>query len=201
MYRYHTHYPDAYFEQAKYWPLIIILHGSGERDIPFEELQQHAYFQASYQLTAARFPALVTVPQCPAGERWNPEKLEELSLQLLADEKVDSRRIALCGFSMGGYGCWHTAARYPNRYSAIAPICGGGNIEDAEALCSTAIWAFHGAKDPIIPVDETYRMIDALTAAGAEPLLTIYENGEHNVWDETLASPALYYWLLQQNNN
>lgn len=198
MYRYYTQYPKGYFESSKYWPLIIILHGSGERTISFEELQHHAYFQSCYDFTAELYPALLVVPQCPENEHWEPEKIEELVLQLLADEKVDSQRISLCGFSMGGYGCWHTAARYPERYSAIAPICGGGNVEDAELLRQTSVWAFHGALDTVVSVAESYRMIDALNAVGAEPLLTIYENGEHNVWEETFASPALYAWLLQE---
>ena len=198
MYQYTTHYPDGYHTDcSKRWPLIICLHGSGERDIPFAELATHQYFQPMFTLTSTRYPAVVAVPQCPQEEWWVPERVEELCVHLLDSRCVDAARIYLCGFSMGGYGTWSTAAHYPQRYAAIAPICGGGEVSDAAVLREIPAWVFHGAMDDVVSVQKSLEMVEALTTAGGNPRLTVYNDGGHNVWEETFANPELYEWFLQ----
>jgi predicted peptidase len=201
-YRHHIHYPDGYAsEDGRRWPLLIALHGAGERNVPLEALRQHHYFQPMYRLTAADYPCIVVVPQCPPREYWEPARVEALLAHLLDHEAADADRVYLTGFSMGGYGTWHTAAAYPHRYAALAPICGGGNPADAAHIMHIPTWAFHGAKDDVVPLEETLEMVAALRAAGAEPQLTIYPEGAHAVWDETWENPELYAWFLRHRRS
>ncbi|OPZ83411.1 MAG: esterase [bacterium ADurb.Bin429] len=197
-YRHYIHYPDDYASDAgRRWPLILALHGAGERNVPLETLKQHHYFLPMYRLTTAEYAGIVVIPQCPPREYWEPEALDALLAHLLNSEAVDEDRVYLTGFSMGGYGTWYTAAAYPHRFAAIAPICGGGNPADAVALKAMPTWAFHGAKDDVVPVEETLEMVAALRALGGEPRVTIYPGGTHGVWDETWKNPELYAWFLE----
>jgi predicted peptidase len=118
----------------------------------------------------------------------------------------DAAHRAITGLSMGGYGAWNLGVSYPEKFAAIAPICGGGegiavllaSREKAGALKTLGVWAFHGAKDPVVPVTESERMVAALKKAGvAEVKLTIYPEAGHDSWTETYRNPALYEWLLQ----
>jgi predicted peptidase len=105
------------------------------------------------------------------------------------------------GFSMGGYGTWLTAGQYPDLLAAISPVCGGGDTRDVERLKDIPTWTFHGAKDPVVPVEETLNMVDAIIKAGGHPKVTIYAEGDHGVWDETFANPELYAWLLEHRRS
>jgi predicted peptidase len=202
LYRHVVHYPDGYRTGGvERWPLLIALHGAGERDIAPEVLQTHPTFQSMSRLTATYYPCIVVIPQCPPRQHWEPERVAALRAALIGGAAVDARRIYLTGFSMGGYGTWFTAAAFPAHYAAIAPICGGGNPADAPRLKELPTWAFHGAKDDVVPVEETLEMIAALRATGAIPKLTIYPEGTHAVWDETWANPELYAWLLAHRRN
>ena len=199
-YEYYPHYPDGYHEDTeKRWPVLITLHGAGERDVTLHALQRHHYYLPMYELTSRQFPCLVVVPHCPPKQQWEPKKLRALVEELLKSERIDPDRVYVNGFSMGGYGAWLTAGAYPHLFAAIAPVCGGGDPRDAAVLKDLPTWAFHGAKDPVVPVEETLEMIDALLRAGGHPRVTIYPDGDHNVWDETFANPELYIWLLQQH--
>jgi predicted peptidase len=118
---------------------------------------------------------------------------------------IDTNRVYLTGLSMGGYGTWKLATAHPERFAAIAPICGGGEIIDvllaerrkAADLKALGIWAFHGAKDPVVPVEESERMVNALMRAGCTDVqLTIYPEAGHESWTEAYANPKLYDWFL-----
>ncbi len=125
----------------------------------------------------------------------------QLALVALLDEvsatyAIDDDRLYVTGLSMGGYGTWGLAARQPNRFAAIAPICGGGDPTKAASFAHVPVWAFHGGKDSVVPVRRTQEMIEALRATGAEARLTIYPDADHDSWTETYANPKLYEWLL-----
>jgi predicted peptidase len=119
--------------------------------------------------------------------------------------KVDINRVYLTGLSMGGYGTWDLGLRHPERFAAIVPICGGGELinvllangQKAQALKSLGVWAFHGAKDPIVPLDESQRMVNILKKKGGQDVrLTVYPEAGHDAWTETYNNPELYQWLL-----
>jgi predicted peptidase len=119
---------------------------------------------------------------------------------------VDKTRVYLTGLSMGGYGTWNLGLAYPERFAAIAPICGGGEViavllaqgERGAALKSLGVWAFHGAKDPVVPVEESERMISLLKRVGVKDLeLTVYPDAEHDSWTQTYDNQELYDWFLR----
>jgi len=150
-------------------------------------------------------PFIVASPQCPTGERWKTEALAALLDEIEANYRVDATRVYVTGLSMGGYGTWAMANEYPNRFAAIAPICGGGEIvpillagrDKRAALKSLGIWAFHGAKDPVVKLEESEKMVDAFKQIGATDVrLTVYPEATHDAWTETYDNPKLYEWLL-----
>src|SRR6266542_98610 len=152
------------------------------------------------------FPFIVVSPQCPSGERWHDDVLLALLDDVIAKLKVDTNRIYLTGLSMGGYGSWSLGIKYPERFAAIAPICGGGETIDvlltsrqkSAALKSLGVWAFHGAKDPVVKLEESERMIAALKKAGVkEAELTVYPEAQHDSWTETYSNEKLYEWFLR----
>jgi predicted peptidase len=119
---------------------------------------------------------------------------------------VDSKRVYLTGLSMGGYGTWSLASTHPERFAAVVPICGGGetihvllaNPAKVQSIQSLGVWAFHGAKDPVVPLSESERMIGAFKKAGCKEVeLTVYPNAQHDSWTEAYNNPRLYDWLLE----
>ncbi len=193
------------YEQApqKRWPLILFLHGAGERGT-------NAWLVATHgppKLVGSKpeFPFIVASPQCPPGQTWSNETVLALLDELLEQHRVDPARVYLTGLSMGGYGTWSLGLTAPERFAAIVPICGGGDPikvlladpKQAEALKSLPVWAFHGAKDPVVRVDESERMINALKRFGCrEVQLTVYPEAGHDSWSEAYNNPQLYDWLL-----
>ena len=147
-------------------------------------------------------PFIVVTPQCPKGAWWNdPDQLNILSqliTEIEATYRIDKRRIYLTGLSMGGYGTWHLAAMEPDRFAAIAPICGGGNPRDAERIKDIPTWVFHGARDNVVPISESDKMVQAVRNAGANPIFTIYPKAGHDSWTESYANRDLYRWFLKQ---
>ena len=185
------------------WPLILFLHGAGERGDDLEIVKRHGV--PKLVEADSSFPFVAVSPQCPTGGRWHLylKTLGALLDDVTARYAVDPSRIYLTGLSMGGYGTWHLAARYPDRFAAIAPVCGGGLAsagfpDKARALRGVPVWAFHGALDTTVPVAESRRLVDALRAAGGDARLTIYPDAGHDSWTPTYADPALYDWLLAQ---
>ena len=202
--RYKLRLPEGYDAQsAKRWPTIFFLHGAGERGDNLEKVTVHGLLMIAKG--KPDFPFIVISPQCPAGETWRPETLFALLDDVAVRHAVDEKRIYLTGLSMGGYGSWDLAVRRPERFAAVAPICGGGvtiNIRLARRtkdhpLKSLPVWAFHGGKDTVVPVNESERMVEALKELGNENVkLTVYPEAGHNSWTESYDNPKLYEWFL-----
>ncbi|MGE0760908.1 MAG: prolyl oligopeptidase family serine peptidase [Pirellulaceae bacterium] len=188
--------PKGYEQQPTPWPLLLFLHGAGERGDDLELVKKHG----PPKLIAAgkEFPFVVVSPQCPTGKWWEPIELVALIDDICAKYRIDPDRIYVTGLSMGGFGSWRLAAYAPDRLAAIAPICGGGEAYWARQFAHLPVWAFHGAKDPGVPLERSQAMIDALKKAGAEPKFTIYPDAAHDCWTVTYDDPALYEWLLAQ---
>ncbi len=142
------------------------------------------------------FPFVVVSPQSRRGG-WNTDALNALLDDVITHYKIDQERVYLTGLSMGGSGTWNLGCTHPERFAAIAPICGSGSPSFAKDLKSVAVWAFHGAKDRVVPVARTEAMIKALKEAGCDPKLTIYPEAGHDAWTETYNNPELYTWFLE----
>jgi predicted peptidase len=191
-------------QKGKSWPLMLFLHGSGERGNDVWKVAVHG--PPKSVTDHPDFPFILVSPQCPEGEHWSNVELLALLDEITGHYAVDRSRIYLTGLSMGGYGTWELGLTYPEKFAAIVPICGGGQLispllssrEKAEALKSLGVWAFHGAKDPVVPLQESERMVDGLKKAGATDVkLTVYPEAGHDSWTETYKNPELYQWLLR----
>jgi predicted peptidase len=204
--QYLTYLPKEYAVAGnKRWPLMLFLHGAGERGTNLQRVTIHG--PPKLLKEGRSFPFIVIAPQCPEGERWQTDSLLKLLEHVMAENRVDPGRVYLTGLSMGGYGTWKLALAYPEKFAAIVPICGGGDYIDAllanrtkaAALRSLPVWAFHGAKDNVVPLDESERMVNALKKAGVNDVkLTVYPEAAHDSWTETYNNPELYEWLLKQ---
>jgi predicted peptidase len=192
-----VHLPPQYdAEPGKRWPTIVFLHGSGERGDDMSHLWRYGILKRIRQ--GANLPFIVICPQCPANESWAPQQVIDLLDQILPQYRVDPERIYLTGLSMGGSGTWETAARFPARFAAIVPICGSGDPLEAERLKDLPVWAFHGAKDDVVPVSGTKDVVDALRKIGGRVRCTIYPEARHDSFTPAYATDELYTWLLEQ---
>lgn len=185
-------------EPGKKWPLLVFLHGSGESGSDVQKVKAHG---PPKQIAAGKeLPFIVVSPQAPDKPRrgWDVETLNTLLDDILAKYRVDEDRVYLSGLSMGGFGTWTWASANPERFAAIAPICGGGQPRiAARQLKNMPMWVFHGAKDDIVPIAESEAMVDALKKAGAAEIkFTVYPDAGHDSWTVTYDNPELYDWLL-----
>lgn len=197
--------PEGYDAKSeKRWPLILFLHGAGERGTNVWKVATHG--PPKHVTSKPDFPFIVVSPQCPEGRIWSNDKLLPLLDEIVRTHKVDRSRIYLTGLSMGGYGTWSLGLSHPEMFAAIAPICGGGEFispylsshDQPEALRSLGIWAFHGAKDPVVPLSETERMVELAKKLGIKEVkLTVYPEAAHDAWTEAYKNPELYQWLLE----
>lgn len=197
---------DYQAKGSKRWPLILFLHGAGERGAKISLVTVHGPPKIVKDKTD--FPFVLVSPQCPSNQRWDNDGLLALLDDVVAKYQVDKKRIYLTGLSMGGYGTWSLGLAYPERFAAIAPICGGGDIIDillpsrtkAAALKTLPVWAFHGAKDAVVKLTESERMVNALKSAGSREVnLTVYDDAGHDAWTETYNNPKLYEWFLKHS--
>jgi predicted peptidase len=145
-----------------------------------------------------QFPFIVVSPQCPKNRRWEPLEVKTLLDEIVEKYKADQDRIYVTGLSMGGFGTWSLAAYQPERFAAIVPICGGGEPITAKLFAHVPTWVFHGARDPVVPLERSEKMVEALKKSGGEVKFTVYPEAGHDAWTETYANPQLYEWLLQQ---
>ena len=217
-YKYQVFVPDNWSSNQK-WPIILFLHGVGERGTD-GLIQTQVGIATAIRNDRSRFPALVVMPQCLKEHRWTDPEMEELSLSALGSAsrefKGDPKRTYLTGLSMGGYGSWALAARYPNKFAAVVPICGGillpdesrkqpdsdriPYLEAAKKIgTKLPIWVFHGDADPDVPVSESRHMVEALKADGADVHYTEYPGVGHKSWDKAYAEPELMTWLLSKS--
>lgn len=183
-------------DKGKRWPLVIFLHGSGERGDDLKKVTKHG---PPKQAEAGReFPFILVAPQCPAGSWWDLAVLDRWLDGVMREFRVDPDRVYLTGISMGGFGTWTWAQKSPERFAAIMPICGGGDPARAGVLKDIPTWAFHGAKDGTVVPAKSEEMIAGMRAAGAEPKLTIYPEAAHDSWTPTYDNDEVYAWLLAQ---
>ena len=204
-YRYLLDLPEGYNAAAKKrWPLLLFLHGAGERGSDLKLVARHGPPKAVTQ--KKEFPFIIVSPQCPLEQIWDDEALLALLDHIIARFRIDIRRVCLTGLSMGGYGTWSLGLKHPERFAAIAPICGGGsaanllmaNRAQSRALQSLGVWAFHGANDDVVPPVESKVMIAALKKAGCrEARLTVYPKTGHDSYTKTYNNPKLYEWFLK----
>lgn len=185
--------PKGFDEQDK-WPLLLFLHGAGERGADLEKVKVHG----PPKLVAAgkELPFVIVSPQCPANSWWDSRALLALIDHVVATGKIDEDRIYVTGLSMGGYGTWKLLADAPDRFAAAAPICGGGIPYLTRKHAHVPTWVFHGAKDFVVPLSASEAMVDGLKRSGAEPKFTIYPEADHDSWTETYNNDELYDWLL-----
>jgi predicted peptidase len=195
---------DYQAHSQKRWPLIFFLHGAGERGSNVWKVAVHG--PPKIVAKDPDFPFIVVSPQCPEGQIWSSEALLGLLDNVEKKLNVDTGRVYLTGLSMGGYGSWDLGLRHPDRFAAIVPICGGGQLisvllaegTNREALKSLGVWAFHGGKDPVVPLVESQRMADFLKKSGVQDVkLTVYPEAGHDSWTEAYNDPELYKWLLR----
>ncbi len=186
--------PKNYDRQQEPWPLLLFLHGAGERGDDLELVKKHG---PPKLIEAGRdFPFVVVSPQAPAEQWWSVPFLDALLQEVTATYRVDTDRIYVTGLSMGGFGTWDLAMAFPDRFAAIAPVCGGGNAYAVCVIKHLPTWNFHGAKDAVVPLARSQEMVDALQRCSGDVRFTIYPDAGHDAWTETYDNPALYEWLL-----
>lgn len=194
---YLVHLPKAYgTDKDKKWPVLIFLHGSGERGSDLNLVKVHG--PPKLVEKDPEFPFIVVSPQCPDKQHWSPFLLSGMLDNVIAKYSVDQDRICLTGLSMGGFGTWDWAVAEPDRFAALVPICGKGEPRSAEKIKHIPAWVFHGARDTGVPLSGSLDMVVALEKAGAKPKFTVYPDAGHDSWTETYNNPALYKWLLEQ---
>lgn len=196
--------PDGYGTNAtKRWPLILFLHGSGERGTNLSLVTKHG--PPKLDTTQTNFPFIVVSPQCPEGKIWSNDLLLALLDDIQNRYAVDPHRVYLTGISMGGFGTWSLGLSHPERFAAIAPICGGGDfitpyLADKSQLRQLAVWAFHGGKDPVVPLEESQRMVNFLKKLKvSEVQLTVYPEAGHDSWTQAYADSELFAWFLKHS--
>jgi predicted peptidase len=197
--KYLLYLPEAYHSGNDLWPLMLFLHGAGERGDNLEQLKSHGPPKLVAQ--GQRFPVILVSPQCPRGQYWSSVVLGAMLDEVTNVHRVDLDRVYLTGISMGGFGAWELGGLEPERFAAVAPICGGGDPELACRLKEVPVWAFHGAEDDIVPLEASEMMVDALRECGGNVRFTVYPGVGHDSWTPTYNNPELYDWLLAQQRS
>jgi predicted peptidase len=195
--------PEGYAEHPeKKWPLILFLHGAGERGSDLNQLKRHGPTRLIAE--GKKFPAIVVAPQCKPEQIWNPHGVKGLADEIKRSHRVDTDRVYLTGLSMGGFGTWETAMEYPQEWAALVPICGGVGVRFV--MVSTIVhlpqWIFHGGKDSVVPAKYSKDMHDLLKKKGCPDVrLTIYPEAGHDSWTEAYADEELWSWLFAQKRS
>lgn len=209
-YAYSVYVPPEYTPERA-WPVVLFLHGSGERGSD-GLLQTEVGIATAIRRNRALCPAIVVMPQCRAGQLWT-NQMAEAALKCLDEAareyRVDADRTYLTGLSLGGFGAWLLGERVPERFAAVVPICGFyanpnaaldtetlGKL--AQSLKSVPVWCFHGALDKAVPVERSREIVGALREAGGNVRYTEFADGQHDVWGRAYADAELWKWLLAQ---
>jgi len=188
--------PKDYAESNESFPLVLFLHGAGERGNDLEKVKVHGLPRLVNE--GKEFPFIVVSPQCPELVFWNTDLLSSLLDEIEANNRVDKNKIYVTGLSMGGHGTWALALAEPNRFAAIAPVCGWADTTKANTISHLPCWVFHGAKDDVVPPHHSENMVQALKKAGAKVKFTLYPNANHNSWDPAFAEQELLSWIFSQ---
>jgi predicted peptidase len=196
--RYLLYLPSGYETSTSRWPLVLFLHGSGERGDDLNKVTVHG---PPHLARDRDLPFILVVPQVPEGEVWSSDVLLALLDRLQATLRVDNDRVYVTGLSMGGFGTWDVATADPNRFAAIAPISGGGNPVAACRVRDVPAWIIHGAADKVIPASWSGVMNEWLTECEGKTKLTVYPGVGHDAWTQTYDDPAFWSWLLAQRRH
>lgn len=198
------------------YPLVMFFHGAGERGNDNEVQIKHITDFFLNERNRGKYPCYVVAPQCPRDQVWSsfsrnasglalrpePSKVMTVVLSLIdklaAEFPIDTSRMYVIGVSMGGYAVWDLIARYPRRFAAAVPICGGGDPKTAPKIRNIPIWTFHGALDKVVSPEESRRMVRALQDAGGHPGYNEYPDVEHDSWVNAFKEPHLVHWLFRQ---
>jgi len=212
--------PKMFQEHEKY-PLVLFLHGIGERGDDNSAQLKWGVKNFATDENMEKYPCFVAVPQCPLDDFW-VSALEDLSSPYTMTEKptdairmalelvevlqgeypqIDPQRIYITGLSMGGFGTWDAVQRKPDLFAAAVPVCGGGDITQAERIAHVPIWAFHGAEDRLVIPKWSRDMIAAIQEAGGNPKYTEYPGIGHRSWIEAYSNPRLFEWLFSQTQD
>ena len=189
--------PRGYSASGDSWPLILFLHGGGERGEILEKVKVHG--PPKIADVNPEFPFVVLSPQCPEGLRWTHQivLLKHLLDEVVEAYNVDRGRIYLTGLSLGGYGTWNMAMTFPGDFAAIAPMCcGGGMIDEVDRLKGMPVWAFHGARDNPRSLAYHKNIVAAARRAGADVRFTVHPEAGHDGWTKSYENPELYEWFL-----
>jgi predicted peptidase len=190
--------PRQYIESSQRWPVILYLHGAGDRGDNLDLVKrQGPPYQAEHEL---EFPFIVVSPQLPTTEDvWAPydRALIRLMEYVLGHYRADRSRIYLTGISMGGMATWLLAKENPGYFAAIVPLAGWTDLAWAPTLSRIPVWVFHGAKDDVVPVSMSEKMVDALRAAGGDPKFTLLTDMNHGIGPTVWNRKDLYDWMLQ----
>lgn len=189
------------YDGTKEYPVILFLHGAGETKGRGGEPVKVGIGPA-IKKREKEFGFITVIPQSQKGG-WQAATAEGKRALAILDEvtksyKTDAKRVYLTGLSMGGFGTWSIAAAHPDRWAAIAPVCGGGNVKDAAKIKDIPTWVFHGDKDTAVKVELSQKMVEALKAAGGSPKYTEYPGVGHNSWDAAYAEKEFFPWLAAQ---
>lgn len=197
---YWLYLPKDYIKVDKEWPLLMFLHGGGEKGDNINRVLIHG--PARLASEGKDFPFIIISPQCPREYSWTDIMDELIALydHISDSYSVDKNRLYITGLSMGGSGTWALIEKYPEKFAAAAPICGsGGNKRIARRrLKNLPIWVFHGAKDDVISLSHSEEMVDAIKEGGNKNIkFTVYPEAGHDSWTETYNNPKLYEWFLE----
>lgn len=214
--------PEGYKKDRKY-PLVIFLHGSGERGNDNEKQLVHGGDLFMNKENRQQYPAIVVFPQCSQRSFWSNVKITgdgnnrafeftnggtptfpmRLLMELLKDLggrfSIKEQQVYVMGLSMGGMGTFELVNRMPGTFAAAIPICGGANTATAANLSGTKWWVFHGGKDDVVLPKYSEEMVAAMKKNRVDVKFTLFPDANHNSWDATFAQPGLLNWLFSQN--
>jgi predicted peptidase len=199
-YKYLSYTPGDYDQNKKrLWPLIIYLHG---KSLCGNDLNRLKKYGIPYFIDQGmQFKAIVVSPQCPKGKDWTSENwFESLFGEVCQRYHIDTTRIYLTGMSMGGFGAWDLAIKYPNRFAAVVPLCGGGKPQNVCVIRNVPIWVFHGDRDKQVPIARSAEMVEALKRCGGSPKFTVLKGQGHDI-HRIYENETIYRWMYMQQKS
>jgi pimeloyl-ACP methyl ester carboxylesterase len=189
--------PEGYQQDSlKKFPLVLFLHGSGERGNDLEKVKINGL--PKLVEAGKKFPFILVSPQAHADEGWDSKDLMRLMRSLQQKYHIDEDRLYLTGLSMGGFGSWDMAIKYPGLFAAVIPVCGGGDSSKVWLMRNTPTWVFHGAKDDAVPLKASQEMVEALRHHNPAVKFTVYPDAGHDSWTAAYTTDSLYTWMLSQ---